>query len=457
LLSKRQMIPAESSHFVSAESLRLRLDWFNHMRWAAVVGSLLAVVVAVVWLGVPLPLRQVLVTVAVLAVLNLLYVARNARLAPVDIRPELRLVKLQMAGDLVVLTVLLNLTGGIENPFCYLYVIHVIIASLLFKGREIYQIAGLAVVLFTAMVLSEYAGLLPHNHLLSASELTHELPFILATLGSFWLVLLFAAYMGASIMKHNRAIRDELVRHQAELVAADQAKVDFFRYVTHEVKSPLNTAQSAVETALELGEAAMQPSVADMLHRGVRRLEQATEMVKNLADLTRGGMLKPELLRLVDVVEVLRRTAESQSELAGRRGIFFDLQLPHQPVLMTTNVSMLEKIAANLISNAVRYNKEKGKVTVSLADEGARLVLEVADEGIGIASEDQQKIFEEFYRTDAAQGVTGLGTGLGLSIVKKFVTALGGEVTVQSKPQEGARFRVELPRRVEPVAAVEGK
>ena len=170
-----------------------------------------------------------------------------------DIRAEIRLVKLQMVGDLVVLTVLLNLTGGIENPFFYLYVIHVILASLLFKGREIYQIAWLAIALFTVEVLCEYTGVLPHNHLLSAGEMTHELPFILVTLASFWLVMLFSAYMGASIMNHNRAIKDELVDRQKELVAADRAKMDFFRFVTHEVKSPVSTAQSAVETALELG------------------------------------------------------------------------------------------------------------------------------------------------------------------------------------------------------------
>lgn len=457
MLSKRQMISPDSSHFVSAASLRLRLDWFNKMRWGAVAGILLGSVVAGLWLGHPLPMAHVLVAVGVLALLNLLYVVRNVRLAPDDIRAEIRLVKLQMVGDLVVLTALLNLTGGIENPFFYLYVVHVIIASLLFKGREIYQIAALAIVLFSSEVLLEYAGVLPHHHLLSASRMTHELPFILATLASFCLVLLFSAYISASIMKHNRAIKDELVAHQADLVAADQAKVDFFRFVTHEVKSPLNTAQSAVETALELGGAKMEPAVEDMLQRGVRRLEQATEMVKNLADLTRGGMLKPELMRVVDVAGILRREVESQEETAGRRGVHFDLQLPRQPVVMTTQQSMLEKIAANLVSNAVRYNKDNGKVTVALTDEGHQVRLEVADEGIGIAPQDQEKIFEEFYRTDAALGVTSLGTGLGLSIVRKFVTGLGGTVKVHSAPGEGARFVVVLPRKAQTAGHAEGK
>lgn len=457
MLSERQAIAPESSHFVSAESLRRRLDWFNAMRWGAAAGILVGVGVAGGWLGYPLPLGRLLGTAGVLVLLNALYVARNRLIPPGDIRAELRLVKQQMLGDLVVLTVLLNFTGGLENPFFSLYVVHVIIASLLFKGREIYLIAWLAIALFTAEVLGEYTGLLPHHHVFSASELSHELPFILATLAAFWLVLLFSAYMGASIMKHNRAIKDELVVRQTELIAADQAKTDFFRFVAHEVKSPVATAQSAVEAALDLGGQAMDATVKDMLQRGGRRLGQALEMVQNLADLTRGGMLKPEFLRMVDVTDTVRQVAENQQDLAGKRGITLDLQLPRGPVILTSNGSMVEKIVANLVSNAVRYNKDGGKVTVRVADEGAQVRLEVLDEGIGIAPEEQQKVFEEFYRTEAAQKVTNLGTGLGLPIVRKFVGQLGGALELQSTPGLGSRFIVVLPRNLRAAGVVEGK
>ena len=249
MLNQWQPIPEESSHFVSTESLRVRLDWFNRMRWGAVGGILAGLLIAGPWLGYPLPWGQLLVTLGVLLVLNVLYVVRNARPAPADIRVEIRLVKLQMLGDLAVLTVLLNLTGGLENPFFYLYVVHVILASLLFKGREIFQIAWLAIALFTLEIMGEFWGVWPHHHVLRGSEMVRELPYILATLASFWLVLLFSAYMCSSIMKHNRAIKDELVERQTLLIAADKAKTDFFRFVTHEIKSPVSTAQSAVETA----------------------------------------------------------------------------------------------------------------------------------------------------------------------------------------------------------------
>ncbi len=440
------LVLPESSQFVSTASLRVRLDWFNKLRWGAAVGILVAVTVTRFLLPQSLPLIPLLATTGILLLMNLGYVVRNHRLPPKDIDAELRLVKLQMLGDLVVLTTLLNLTGGVENPFLYIYVVHVMLASLLFKGSEIYQISWLAIFLFTAEVMGEYLDFLPHHHLLGSGGLTHEFLFISVSLASFWLVMLSCAYIGASIMRHNRAIKDELVVRQTELVKADQAKMDFFRFVTHEVKSPINTAQSAVETALEVGDGKMSPTMEDMLSRAVRRLHQATEIVKDLADLTRGGMLKNENLQAVDLSRLVDRLAARQRDVADRSSQKIAVQVPVEPVVITTNLSMVDKIITNLVSNAVRYNKEGGQVTVTLTGKPKLVVLTVTDQGIGIGPEDQSRIFEEFFRSAEAQKKTTLGTGLGLAIVRKFVDDLGGSVDLESKVGHGSTFTVTLPR-----------
>lgn len=439
-------IAPESSQFVSAASLRLRLDWFNKLRWAAVGGALVAVSLAWLEKSYRPPFGPLLVVLGILALLNLAYIVRNLNIPPTDIAAEIRIVKLQMIGDLLALTTLIHLTGGIENPLYFVFVIHVIIASLLFKGREIFYIAWLAIILFTGAAAGEYLGWLPHYHLRSASGEAHDLRFLLITLSSFWLVLLFSAYIGSRIMRHNRTIKDELVARQTELMAADRAKMDFFRFVTHEVKSPVSTAQSAVEAALELGGAEMSAPVEDMLKRAVGRLEQATSMVKNLADLTRSGAVTQDQMRPVDLVEVVRRVVENHTELAARRGQKFDLDVPSQALEIVTIRTMVEKIAGNLVSNAVRYNKDGGLVTVRVRDLGKRVSLEVQDEGIGIAPEDQERIFEEFYRSPEAVEMTNLGTGLGLSIVLKFVKELEGTISLRSTKGAGSLFTVEWPR-----------
>ncbi|RKZ19101.1 hypothetical protein DRQ50_02765 [bacterium] len=438
--------PPASSLFVSAVSLRLRLDWFNKLRWGAVAVVALSVVTVDTVVDQRLPLVPILVTVGLLCLLNGLYVWRNHRVVPASIEAELRLVKMQMVGDLVALTVLLNLTGGAENPLLFVYMVHVIIGSLLFKGRDIYLVAWLAIILFTGEVAGEYLGVIPHHHLLGASSMTHELPYILVTLSSFWLVLLVSAYMGASIMKHNRLIRDELVEQHQQLLAADKAKMEFFRFVTHEVKSPVNTAQSAVELAVEMGGGELPPAVVNMLDRALSRLEQATEIVKDLADLTRGGLHRGHTGRSLDVSALLAEVVDHHREAASRRSQVFEVLLPDEPVTIVSDRGMLGKIVTNLVSNAVRYNRDGGTVRVSLEDHPDSLAVEVADEGIGIEPGDHERIFEEFYRTAEAQKQTTLGTGLGLPIVRRFVTELGGEVQVTSRPGEGATFRVVLPR-----------
>ncbi len=438
--------PDDASHFVSAASLRRRLEWFDKLRWVAVVCVVAATLVADGVLPGSLPVGRLMAAAAILAFLNAIYTVRNRRVPPTDLRVELRHVKLQMVGDLFLLTVMLNLSGGIENPLLFMYLIHVIIASLLFKGREVFQIAWLAILLLTADVAGEHFGLLTHHHLLSASPATHQPPFILLTLGSFWLVLLFAAYIGSSIMKHNRAIKDELVQRQRELVAADRAKLDFFRFVTHEIKSPVATAQSAVQAALELGGGDLPGQVEDLLGRAAGRLNLAIEMVKDLADFTRGGDLKRAAPTEIDLNVLIARIVDGQLDEAARRNVSIDMHLPSVQPRLVGHVGMLEKIVRNLVSNAVRYSEPGGRVEVDLDLSPDEYILRVADQGIGIAPEDQEKIFDEFYRTRQAQDMSNLGTGLGLAIVRKFTEELGGTINLVSEPGRGSTFTVTIPR-----------
>ena len=290
------------------------------------------------------------------------------------------------------------------------------------------------------------SGCCPTTNLPTAGEVSHELPFILMTLGSFWLVILFSAYVGALIMRHNRAIKDELVDRQAELLAEDRAKMDFFRFVTHEIKSPVNTAQSGVETALELGGEKMAPSVRDVLERAVKRLGQTTVIVRDLAQLTRGGFLKEEDLTVIDFNKLVAEAVDTQRESAERAGLRVNMLLPDPPVSLTTVRSMVETIVANLVNNAIRYNREGGRVSVRLVDTGKRVRLVVEDEGIGVPADEQTKIFDEFYRAEEAREKSSLGTGLGLPIVKKFTEELGGAIELESVEGKGSTFTVVLPR-----------
>jgi len=134
------------------------------------------------------------------------------------------------------------------------------------------------------------------------------------------------------------------------------------------------------------------------------------------------------------------------SEEASRRNITVTMDLPPDQPYMLGNPGMLQKIVSNLVSNAVRYSEDGGQVNILLRMDPGVVVLTVSDRGIGIAPEDQGRVFDEFYRTSQAQQMSNLGTGLGLPIVRRFTEQMGGTIELQSEPGRGSTFTLRLPR-----------
>ncbi len=121
-----------------------------------------------------------------------------------------------------------------------------------------------------------------------------------------------------------------------------------------------------------------------------------------------------------------------------------ELHLNGEPCVMKGIRRYLYEIIYNLCDNAIRYNKDGGKVTVDLQNKDGNIILSVSDTGIGIPTEHQSRIFERFYRVDKSHSKETGGTGLGLSIVKHAVAYHGGTIRLESKPQEGTTIIVEF-------------
>ena len=134
-----------------------------------------------------------------------------------------------------------------------------------------------------------------------------------------------------------------------------------------------------------------------------------------------------------EVCERLQPQAEKQQ---------IKLLVQTEPVQLYGVKQVLTEMIYNLCDNAIRYNKPNGEVRLILKKEGEKLLLEVADTGIGIAKEEQDRIFERFYRVDASRSAESGGTGLGLSIVKHGAALHGGEVTMESEIGKGTTMRV---------------
>lgn len=243
-----------------------------------------------------------------------------------------------------------------------------------------------------------------------------------------------------------RAVRHYAVQREARRLAEEkrQVRFQFISVLGHELKAPL----AAVEGFLQIlkdGSAGTDPEVtARVVDRALVRTEGMRKLIGDLLHLTRieSGQKRRDL-EPIDLRDIVLAAVETASAAAARRGIAIGVQAP-PAAPMTADRGEIEIILNNLISNAVKYNRDGGRVDVGLDRGGEGWVLTVTDTGIGLAPEDCARLFQEFVRikNDRTRHIS--GTGLGLSIVSKLAQLYGGEASVVSQPGVGSTFTVTL-------------
>jgi len=237
-----------------------------------------------------------------------------------------------------------------------------------------------------------------------------------------------------------------LTHRQARKLAEEKKRVrfEFIRVLGHELKAPLG----AIENYLHLmRDRAAGPEIGayeQMIGRCLARTGGMRKLIVDLLDMTRleSGEKRRELGE-VDLVEAARLVIDGLLPQAGERSITIELEAPGA-LALTADRSEIEIVLNNLVSNAVKYNRDGGRVDVRLIDEGEQIRIEVSDTGIGIAPEDAARLFNDFVRVKTAATRDILGSGLGLSIVKKIAALYDGEAQVESEPNVGSTFRVVL-------------
>jgi two-component system phosphate regulon sensor histidine kinase PhoR len=224
---------------------------------------------------------------------------------------------------------------------------------------------------------------------------------------------------------------------------------DFVANVSHELKTPLAAIQGFVETLLDDAEVPIDTRVR-FLQKIARQTERLATLVGDLLTLSRldderGVDANAEPC---DLIEMARESLRDLHSLAERKGLQFHGDLPETPVSVNAEPELLRQVIGNLVDNAIKYTPEGGRVTVRVIASDGDAMLEVEDTGIGLSPEDQERVFERFYRVDKARSRELGGTGLGLAIVKNTVLNLGGRLGVRSQLNRGSIFWVSLPRAV---------
>lgn len=234
-----------------------------------------------------------------------------------------------------------------------------------------------------------------------------------------------------------------VVRDLSESEALARIRQDFVANVSHDLRTPLTSLRGYAETLLEGGleDVEHREGFVRVIRDSAVRLEALVEDLLSLAELERPGA-RPRL-ETFDLRAAVERQAAAYRPAAGHAGITLTLE-PGAAVPVAADRPRIEQAIANLLDNAVKYT-ERGGVRVTLGAEAGWAWCEVADSGEGIPGEHLPRIFERFYRVDPARSRGKGGTGLGLSIVKHVIALHGGDVSVESAPGKGSRFRFRIP------------
>jgi signal transduction histidine kinase len=240
------------------------------------------------------------------------------------------------------------------------------------------------------------------------------------------------------------AIQRLLTEQNDQLRELDRMKDEFVSLVSHELRTPLTSIRGYVELLLEeadglSGEQKRFLSVVD------RNSERLLHLVGDLLFLAQvdAGRLAIDFEEL-DLSEVVRHSVEGARPVAQAQEIELNASVAPGTAVVGDR-ARLGQVLDNLISNALKFTPAGGRVSVALADSGGRATIEVADTGLGIAADEQSRLFDRFFRSSRATESAIPGTGLGLTITKAIVDGHGGEITVASEEGAGTTIRVQIP------------
>ncbi len=231
----------------------------------------------------------------------------------------------------------------------------------------------------------------------------------------------------------------------SELRHLETVRRDFVANASHELKTPITAIRAIVETLLD--DKKINPKKRqEFLEKIQNQSLRLSAIVTDLMALSRFELRDENMAEEpVNLSEIARKTLEDLSQSAIEKRISIELSAPERPLVITGNWNSLEQAVSNLLDNAIKYTPEEGRIWLRSFAQGHEAIIEIQDTGIGIEPQDQERIFERFYRVDKARSRELGGTGLGLSIVRHIVMAHGGRIKVKSIPGSGSTFQLIFP------------
>lgn len=452
-------IPYRPSAVSETSSLGERVAWLINLRWLAILIVFGVVTFASQVMGVHLQLGPMYLVGGVLALLNVVFflTCRILRIAQDRGGKRVRiLANVQITTDLLVLAALIHFSGGVENPFAFYFIFHVIVSGTLLSSKDAWAQAGVSILLFCGMVELERAGLIKHHHVPGLASPTMYLNklYVTATIVAFASTICLAVFTAISItrlvraqQRHSDTLVTQLQQAYAELGELERSKSRYMHKVSHELRAPLAAIQNLLKLLEDQLTGEGNSNERGLLVRAGKRTDQALKLVSDLLTLAGSQDAKFNLeIKEVSLDRAISEAVGTVRPRADAAGVSLKQDLPKDLPSALGDAESLEQLFTNLTANAVKYTPKGGHVTVTASADGDHIIVKVSDTGIGISEDDLPHVFDEFYRAKNAREFAEQGTGLGLSIVKSIASAHGARIRVDSSLGQGTTFEVTIPK-----------
>lgn len=242
------------------------------------------------------------------------------------------------------------------------------------------------------------------------------------------------------------SIGNAIIQSMEKLAKVNKMKSEFVSIISHQLKTPLTGISWDMEFLMSKHSEGLNQKQKDILNSIQSSNSIMARMVNDLLDVARIDQnnfftRKDE----IDIVAVVRKIVDKNRALTERNKVKIDLLVDDNMPKIVGDEKRMEVVLDNFISNAIKYNKENGKVFVKVRKDNGKALISVKDTGMGIPEDEQDRVFDRFYRSkEAASRETG-GTGLGLYIAKNIIEKSGGKAWFHSTEGEGSEFHFSLP------------
>ncbi|HUV00145.1 MAG TPA: HAMP domain-containing sensor histidine kinase [Bacteroidales bacterium] len=426
--------------------------WFIRIRWIAISILIVATLAVKHLLDISIQELSIYILSFILLALNVLHRILLQRIKKEGSGRIIQKIKheihFQIITDLIILTLILHYSGGIENPLFLFYFFHMIIASSIFSTLQSYTYALITIILAASLALLECYAIIPHYPLENfvSHDLYKNILYVYGTGFVFACTSILVVFLSHMIIYRSIKSEETYAKTNFELENKDKVKNEYVLRVTHDIKGHVAAISSCIDVIRTKVAGPLTGVQEEFANRAFERTELLSGFVKNLLNLTKKRLRLDNESEEFSLKELINKAVTPVQILAKDKSIDFNVYVDKSIQMFTGNPFTIEELYSNLLLNAVKYTPPHGHIELSVKNRLNHIVTEISDSGIGIPKEELSKVFDEFYRATNVPKDIKTGSGLGLSIVKQIVENHNGKIWISSELGVWTKFTFVLPK-----------